>query len=53
MSVAASSFGIVIGMAAEIFLLPSHSLLLAIGPAVNAFTENIDNWIAIASREPV
>lgn len=46
-------FGAVIALGAEVFLLPSHSLLMALGPALQGLTERVDGWIAVASREPI
>lgn len=45
--------GVLLGLCAEAFLLPEKSLILELGPTINSLIEQVENWMALASRPPV
>jgi hypothetical protein len=46
-------FGMFLGLCTEAFLIPDAAILQSLGPAAQGMVDQVDSWIALASKEPV
>ena len=46
-------YGLVLGLGTEAFMLPTQSLVIAMGPAFNIVIDEVNSWIKLASKPPI